>query len=290
MSLPRRPKGECRSAQREGGPASAARAAVAAAVLVGAMFGHAPAGAQATAAEGIAQYRALLADGNPAELWEAKGELLWKQKRGPKNASLEACDLGRGPGVVKDAFTELPRYFADTGRVQDMESRLLGCMQTLQGLDAAEIAATPFGKGEQLNLEALAAWVSSESRGLTFKLPQGHAQERTAYEVGKRLFYFRGGPYDFACASCHGDDGKRIRLQDLPNLTKNPGDGVGIAAWPAYRVSSGELWSMQRRLNDCYRQQRFPFPGYASDATIALGVYMGVQAQGAVSVAPAIKR
>ena len=290
MSLPRRPKGECRSAQREGGPASAARAAVAAAVLVGAMFGHAPAGAQATAAEGIAQYRALLADGNPAELWEAKGELLWKQKRGPKNASLEACDLGRGPGVVKDAFTELPRYFADTGRVQDMESRLLGCMQTLQGLDAAEIAATPFGKGEQLNLEALAAWVSSESRGLTFKLPQGHAQERTAYEVGKRLFYFRGGPYDFACASCHGDDGKRIRLQDLPNLTKNPGDGIGFAAWPAYRVSSGELWSMQRRLNDCYRQQRFPFPGYASDATIALGVYMGVQAQGAVSVAPAIKR
>ena len=290
MSLPRRPKGECRSAQREGGPASAAAAAVAAAVLVGAMFGHAPAGAQATAAEGIAQYRALLADGNPAELWEAKGELLWKQKRGPKNASLEACDLGRGPGVVKGAFTELPRYFADTGRVQDMESRLLGCMQTLQGLDAAEIAATPFGKGEQVNLEALAAWVSSESRGLTFKLPQGHAQERTAYEVGKRLFYFRGGPYDFACASCHGDDGKRIRLQDLPNLTKNPGDGIGFAAWPAYRVSSGELWSMQRRLNDCYRQQRFPFPGYASDATIALGVYMGVQAQGAVSVAPAIKR
>ena len=290
MSLPGRPKGECRSAQREGGPASAARAAVAAAVLVGAMFGHAPAGAQATAAEGIAQYRALLADGNPAELWEAKGELLWKQKRGPKNASLEACDLGRGPGVVKGAFTELPRYFADTGRVQDMESRLLGCMQTLQGLDAAEIVATPFGKGEQVNLEALAAWVSSESRGLKFKLPQGHAQERTAYEVGKRLFYFRGGPYDFACASCHGDEGKRIRLQDLPNLTKNPGDGVGFAAWPAYRVSSGELWSMQRRLNDCYRQQRFPFPGYASDATIALGVYMGVQAQGAVSVAPAIKR
>ena len=269
---------------------SSTRAAAAAAVLLAAAFGPTLAGAQPTAAEGIAEYRALLADGNPAELWEAKGELLWKQKRGPKNASLEACDLGRGPGLVKGAFTELPRHFADTGRVQDMESRLLSCMQTLQGFDATEIAATPFGKGEQVNLEALAAWVSSESRGLKFKLPQGHAQERTAYEVGKRLFYFRAGPYDFACASCHGEDGKRIRLQELPNLTKNPGDGVGFAAWPAYRVSSGELWSMQRRLNDCYRQQRFPFPGYASDATIALGVYMGVQAQGAVSVAPAIKR
>jgi sulfur-oxidizing protein SoxA len=42
----------------------------------------------------------------------------------------------------------------------------------------------------------------------------------------------RGGTHDFACASCHGEDGKRIRLQDLPNLTKNPGDGVGFAPGP----------------------------------------------------------
>ena len=47
---------------------------------------------------------------------------------------------------------------------------------------------------------------------------------------------------------------------------------------------------MQRRLNDCYRQQRFPFPGFASDVTIALGVYMGVNAKGAVTIAPALKR
>ena len=73
--------------------------------------------AQTTTAEGIAQYRALLADGNPAELWEDRGAILWKQKRGPKNASLEGCDLGKGPGVVKGAFVELPRWFPDTERV-----------------------------------------------------------------------------------------------------------------------------------------------------------------------------
>ena len=246
--------------------------------------------AQPTAADGIAQYRALLADGNPAELWEAKGEVLWKQRRGPKAASLEACDLGRGPGVVKGAFVELPRYFADTQRVQDLESRLLTCMEMLQGLNAADIAATPFGRGEQLNIEGLVAYVSAESRGLHFNLSQANAEERRMYEVGKRVFFFRGGPYDFSCASCHGEEGKRIRLQDLPNLTHNPGDGIGFAAWPAYRVSSGELWGMQRRLNDCYRQQRFPYPGYGSDATIALGVYMGVNSKGAASIAPSLKR
>jgi sulfur-oxidizing protein SoxA len=232
----------------------------------------------------------LLADGNPAELFEAKGEGIWKTKRGPKNASLEACDLGKGPGVVKGAFVELPRWFKDTQRVQDMESRLLTCMETLQGLDPVAIAKTPFGRGEQANMEALAAWISAESRGMKMSLSQGHADERRMYELGKRAFFFRGGPMDFSCASCHGEEGKRIRLQDLPILTKSPGDGVGFAAWPAYRVSSGEMWSMQRRLNDCFRQQRFPYPGFASDVTIALAVYMGVNAKGAESIAPAIKR
>jgi sulfur-oxidizing protein SoxA len=262
-------------------------------LIVAALALAASAGAlaqQKSVSDGIAEYRKMLEDGNPAELFEAKGEGLWKTPRGPKSASLERCDLGLGPGVVKGAWVQMPRYFADTRRVQDLESRLLTCMETLQGFNAAEIANTGFDKGEQATLAALAAWISAESRGLKMALPQGHAEEQRFYELGKRAFFFRGGPMDFSCASCHGEDGKRIRLQDLPNLTRNPGDGIGFAAWPAYRVSSGELWSMQRRLNDCYRQQRFPFPGFASDVTIALGVYMGVNAHGSASIAPALKR
>ena len=243
-----------------------------------------------TAGDGIAEYRPMLADGNPADLFEAKGEGLWTTRRGPKAATLEKCDLGKGPGVVKGAFVELPRWFADTQKVQDLESRLVTCMQTLQGFDAAEIAKTRFGQGEQVNVTALATWVAAESRGLRFNLPQGHPEEQRSYEIGKRVFFFRGGTHDFSCASCHGEEGKRIRLQDLPILTRNPGDGVGFAAWPAYRVSNGEMWSMQLRLNDCFRQQRFPFPTFGSEITVALGTYMGVNARGAQSVAPAIKR
>ena len=249
-----------------------------------------PALAQKSASQAIDEYRAMLADGNPADLFEAKGEALWKQKRGPKSASLEACDLGKGPGVVKGAFVELPRFFADTGKVQDLESRLVSCMERLQGLDAAQIAKTPFGSGEMANVTALATYVAAASRGLAFNVPQSHAMERTFYEVGKRIFFMRGGTHDFACASCHAEDGKRIRLQDLPNLTKNPGDGVGFAAWPAYRVSNGQMWGMQLRLNDCYRQQRFPYPEFGSDALTALSTYLGVNSKGAKSAAPTIKR
>ena len=246
--------------------------------------------AQKSAIESIEEYRALLADGNPAELYDAKGEDLWKKKRGPRNASLEQCDLGKGPGVVKGAWVELPRYFADTGKIQDVESRLVTCMSKLQGFDAKTLEETPFGKGEMANITALATWISGQSRDMPFALPQQHPLERKFYALGEKAFYYRAGPMDFSCASCHGEEKKRIRLQDLPVLYKNPGDGLGIAAWPAYRVSNGQMWGMQLRLNDCLRLQRFPYPKFGSDITTALAVYMGVNANGAKSIAPALKR
>jgi L-cysteine S-thiosulfotransferase len=263
------------------------------ALALGAVFALGTVQAQGNATlDGINKYREMLQDGNPAELFEMKGEELWKQKRGPKNASLEQCDLGKGPGVLKGAFTELPRYFRDTGRVQDLETRLITCMATLQGFNEAELykAAPSIGKGEGASLVALTTYVATQSKGMRFNLPNNTGQEKTLYEVGKRLFFQRGGPHDFACSTCHSVDGGRIRLQELPNLTKNPGDGVGFAAWPAYRVSNSQMWTMQKRLNDCYRQQRFPEPRFGSDATIALSVYMGVNSRGAESIVPAIKR
>ena len=260
------------------------------AVLTLGSVGVASAQTAKSTAEGIAEYREMLADGNPAELYEAKGEALWKQPRGPKNASLERCDLGKGPGVVNGAFVELPRYFADSDKVQDLESRIVTCMATLQGFDGDKIAKTPFGRDEMANVTAIATYVAGASRGMPFRLPQSHPEERTSYELGKRAFFYRAGPYDFSCATCHSENDKRVRLQELPNLTHNPGDGVGFAAWPAYRVSNGQMWSMQLRLNDCFRQQRLPYPEFASDVTIALGTYMGVNAAGAKSIAPALKR
>lgn len=250
-----------------------------------------PALADDATSQAIQEYRQMLQDGNPAELFEMDGEALWTEARGPKDATLEACDLGKGPGVTEGVFVELPRYFEDTDKVQDLESRIVTCMVELQGIAREDIVDNgKWGEGERANVTALATWIASQSRGMKFNVPQEHEQERIAYEVGKRVFFQRGGNYDFSCATCHGQENIRIRLQELPYLSKDPGDGVGIAAWPAYRVSSGQMWTMQHRLNDCYRQQRFPEPDFISDVTVALGVYMGVQAEGAESIASAIKR
>lgn len=247
--------------------------------------------AQNTQAE-IEKYRQMLQDGNPAELIVARGEDLWKQKRGPRNASLEQCDLGKGPGVVKGAYASLPRWFADTDSVMDAEARIVHCMVTLQGFDRAEVVKRPFSsEGERAtDLESLTAFVVDESRGATIAVPQKHPKELASAARGEKIFYFRGGPYDFSCASCHSNDDKRIRLQDLPNLTKKEGSQRAFATWPAYRVSQGALRTMQWRMYDCFRQQRFPELQYLSPASIDLITYLGTMAEGGKMDSPAIKR
>ena len=244
-----------------------------------------------SAVDEIAKYRLQLQDGNPAELWEARGEDLWKQKRGPKNASLEQCDLGKGPGVVKGAYAELPRYFPDVDRVMDLETRLVHCMVTLQGFNQAEITKRPFGgPGNRSDYEALGAWITSEAKGYTMAVPMNHPKEQEAYRMGEKMFFFRGGPHDFACATCHGETGKRIRLQDLPNLTDRADAQRAYTTWPAYRVSQGEVRTFQWRLNDCFRQQRFPDLKFTSEASIALTTFLAKNADGGKFNAPAIKR
>jgi len=240
----------------------------------------------------IEKYRQMLQDGNPAELVALKGEGLWAKKQGPKGASLEACDLGLGPGVVKGANAQLPRYFADANAVMDLESRLVHCMVTLQGLDRDKVTARPYsGAGQSAtDMEALVAFVVEESRGMKIAVPQGHRMEREAFARGEKIFYYRGGPYDFSCASCHAVDNQRIRLQGLPNLTKDEAAQKAFATWPAYRVSQGALRTMQWRIYDCFRQQRFPELKYLSPASVDLITFLGVRANGGTMDNPAIKR
>jgi L-cysteine S-thiosulfotransferase len=250
-----------------------------------------PALAQQDTQKEIERYRQMLVEGNPADLWEARGEELWKTRRGQRNVSLEQCDLGLGAGVVKGAYARLPRYFADTDRVQDLESRLVTCMVSLQGFTPGEAMKNPFSSPDrQSAMEALASYIAAGSKGMKLEVPIRHPKEIEAFRIGEQLFYRRAGPHDFACVSCHGENGKRIRLQELPKLA-DPKDAQKIfTTWPAYRVSQGTVRTMQHRLYDCYWQMRHPQMDYTSEASIALMVYLANYANGGTINAPGLKR
>jgi sulfur-oxidizing protein SoxA len=262
---------------------------VGAAVL--AAFAGGVAAQDSKVADEIAKYREALADGNPADLFELKGEGLWMEKRGPKNASLEQCDLGQGPGKLDGAYAALPKYFKDTGKVMDVESRLVHCMVTLQGFTQAEVTKQWYSKpGKDSDIEALVTYIGAKSNGMKINVPATHPEEAKMAKMGEYIFYRRSGPQDFSCAICHGQEGKRIRLQELGNLTTQDGAGFAMKTWPSYRVSQGTVWTMQRRLIDCMRQARWPEPNYLADSIIALETFLQKTATGTVMETPGIKR
>jgi sulfur-oxidizing protein SoxA len=243
----------------------------------------------------IEKYRAMLREdpwSNPGYLDADRGETLWTTATGPKKATLEQCDLGKGPGKVEGAFAELPRYFADADRVMDLETRILWCMDKLQGIDVAEYVKRPHpGAGQPVkDLGAMATWVASKSAGQKFAAKLAHPKEQEAAALGENLFFRRSGPFDFACATCHSTSGLRIRLQGLPYLAEKKEAAKIVGEWPAYRVSTTNVMTMQHRLVDCYWQMRMPELQLGSEVSVALIAYLTKNAEGGEIVAPGLKR
>ncbi len=229
---------------------------------------------------------------NPGLLDADRGEALWTTQRGPNKVTLEKCDLGKGPGKVDGAFAELPRYFADAGRVMDVETRILWCMEKLQGFNHADLIKKPHPGGGQpvKELGAMATYVASKSSGMKYGAKLDDAKGQDAVALGGNLFFRRSGPFDFACATCHDAKGLRIRLQGLPYLSNPEEARQVVGEWPAYRVSTTHVMTMQHRLYDCYWQMRMPELELGSEASVALVSYLASQAKGGEIAAPGLKR
>ncbi|MBS0569529.1 MAG: sulfur oxidation c-type cytochrome SoxA [Proteobacteria bacterium] len=244
---------------------------------------------QDSAQDPVAEYRAMMGDDNPAVFAEDRGKELWNTAQAGGKTLAATCDLGLGVGKTRGAYAALPRYFKDTGKVQDLEARVVTCLSRL-GADTATLVGKRFGDGSESELESLTAYLVEQSRGVPMAVALSHPQERKAYDLGKAIFYYRAGTHDFSCATCHSQAGKRIRLQMLPDLATPEGARAAYTTWPAYRISQGEVRTMEWRLADCFRQQRLPELEYGSPAAVALTMFLAKSADGGVLAAPGLKR
>jgi hypothetical protein len=70
------------------------------------------------------------------------------------------------------------RYFKDTNKVMDVESRLVHCMMTLQGFTKEEATKQWFSKpGKDSDIEALVTYIGAKSNGMKINVPARHPEE-----------------------------------------------------------------------------------------------------------------
>ncbi len=225
---------------------------------------------------------------NPAEVWYESGKELVKKY------NLDKCDFGLGPGVFKGALAQLPRYFPDTKRVMDLETRLAWCLQQYAGMtpeQTTKFAMQCWGKTNCFSeYEAIVTYISMESNGHKINVNLNDPRVKKMYEIGKRIFYARIGPWDFNCAVCHaGKEAKRIRSSALYSVDRGEG-GDAVKKFPVYRVTWAQVFPMHYRYAECTRQMRWPLTLPHTDFAVALSTYLYGSANGTVIEIPGIGR
>jgi sulfur-oxidizing protein SoxA len=201
----------------------------------------------------------------PGELFAEEGKELFFRK-GPSGKTLEECDFGKGKGVLEGVYATLPKYFPDSRRVEDLETRVHTCMQRVQGYKPSEI--------RREEVKSITAYVASLSSQAKLQVVPKHPQELAMYNLGRELWYYRAGARDMSCAICHGQyAGQRVRLSPV----RSPQQGLGNQ-WPAYRFEADQLYTMEDRIKFCYESIAISPPALYSEAYIALTVYMLTEA------------
>ena len=229
----------------------------------------------------------MMMQDDPAYWIAEQGEILYKEPRGPNKVSLEKCDFGKGPGVLDGAYVEMPRYFADTGKVMDLESRLMYCMKNLQGFTDEDKELKD--KHGNTDLVKIQTYIAMQSNGMPWNPPMDHPLEKAMRAAGEEFFYRRAGISDFSCATCHAATGKRIRASVLPNASV-PEEWTKAISWPAFRVGHDAVRGSQHRVSECVWQMRQAEIIYGSDASIAIISYWTDKARGQPAILPDIKR
>ena len=139
-------------------------------------------------------------------------------RAGRSKVSLEHCDLGLGPGVVKGAYAQLPRYFADADRVHGPRdaARVVHGERSRASPKPTRRRRRSATATTKSDIEALVAYVTAESRGVKMNVALDHPQE--ARDVRARR-------EDVLLPRRHA----RLRVRDLPRRRRQAHPPAGPA-------------------------------------------------------------
>lgn len=210
---------------------------------------------------------------NPAMLWVANGEALWRSAPAGGNGKSCASCHDDAKASMRGSAATFPRFSKAAGKVITLSEQINQCRSGAQ--QAAAL------KPESPDLLALEAYIGLQSRGL----PMNPAQDqptRQAAARGQKLFATRIGQLNLSCAQCHDDNaGKRLAGALIPQGHAN--------AYPIYRLEWQSAGSLQRRLRNCMSGVRAEVPPYGAPDLVDLEAYLAQRAQGMPMETPGVR-
>lgn len=209
---------------------------------------------------------------NPAMLWVAEGETLWRTAAAEAGRACADCH-GDARAPMRGVAARYPAFDDATGAPIDLAGRILACRTGNQG-------ALPWPRESEAVL-ALSAFIGMQSRGLPIA-PPDDPRLGPFVAQGRLLYGQRRGQLDLSCAQCHdGHAGRRLAGSVIPEAHPT--------GYPIYRLEWQGMGSLQRRLRACMAGVRSePFaPGDV--AYVALELFLMRRAAGMEIETPAVR-
>ena len=254
---------------------SARCAAVLLAAALPALAGEIPPAQRVSGYEQMSRETRAMQDdaaANPAALWVAEGEALWKLKAGTVERACADCH-GESGDSMKGVAARHPVIDSGIGRPRNLEQSINRCRTTRQ-------RAAPLDY-ESRELLALTAFVAAQSRGMPIAVEESE-RSQPFIEAGREIFELRLGQVDIACAQCHDDNwGRRLAGSVIPQ-----GHPTG---YPLYRLEWQGVGSLQRRLRGCMAGVRAQPFDYGSPELVNLELFLMWRARDMAVETPAIR-
>ena len=202
-------------------------------------------GALAFDADSKAQYNSIM-EFPPYESVLDDGRKMWETpfKNGKKYAD---CF----PNGGKQIAGNYPQFDEAKGKVVTLHDAINNC-RVANAEEALKV-------NDMKTMGTLTSYMRTLSDGMLMNVKIEGPKAMAAYEDGKKTFYSRKGQLNFACATCHVQNGGNYLRSELMSPV------IGHAVhWPVFRAGDN-LVTLQQRYQGCFTQVRQVPPAQGSD-------------------------
>jgi sulfur-oxidizing protein SoxA len=209
---------------------------------------------------------------NPGMVEVEKGHKLFNTP-GDNGKTCATCHGENGENLNTKKIARYPVYNEEFGEPFTLQKQINLCWED-------QLDNVPF-IDDCAEIVALETFVRHKAKGETINVDVSGAL-KPYYEAGKELYNTRFGQLDMACKHCHEyNAGKRLRGQTLSQGQSN--------GFPEYRLGTGRITSLQRRLRECFVSFRATPFDFGAREWINLEVYLHARSNGLKIETPAVR-
>ena len=209
---------------------------------------------------------------NPGMMEVEKGQKLFNTP-GDNGKTCATCHGKDGEKLNTKKIAQFPVFNKEYNEPFTLQRQINACWED-------QLDNVPF-IDDCVEIVALETFVRHKAKGETVNVDVS-GDLKPYYEAGKELYNTRFGQLDMACKHCHDYfTGRKMRNQVLSQGHSN--------GFPEYRLGTGRITSLQRRLRECFVSFRATPFDFGAEEWINLEVYLHARGNGLKIETPAVR-